>query len=41
MTPLVVLIEDTPCEVEKTIGSLLKEVAKGLAGNPWYHVRFL
>jgi hypothetical protein len=24
-----VLIEDTPCEVEKKIGSLLKEIAEG------------
>lgn len=29
MTPMVVLIEDTPCAVEKAIGSLLKEVAEG------------
>jgi hypothetical protein len=26
---MVVLIEDTPCAVEKAIGSLLKEVAEG------------
>jgi hypothetical protein len=29
MISLVVLIEDTPCAVEKTVGSLPKEVAEG------------